>query len=51
MFAGALLGAALVLHHGLAWPLAIAFLAASITAVVYVVVPDASKPPAAAGQA
>jgi uncharacterized membrane protein YoaK (UPF0700 family) len=50
MFAGALLGAALVLHQGLALPLAIAFLAASIAAAVYTVVPEATKPPATAGR-
>jgi uncharacterized membrane protein YoaK (UPF0700 family) len=42
MFLGALVGAALVLDHGLVWPLAIASAAAFVATAVYHFVPDAS---------
>ena len=39
MFSGALLGAILVLHQGLAWPLAIACGAAAVATIVYLLRP------------
>jgi hypothetical protein len=46
MFSGALLGAVLVLHQGLAWPLAIASGAAAVATTVYLLRPLPAAVPA-----